>query len=810
MAVKRTSSGIPIATPLAVLAVVVAAALALLFPLTGTPGPEAAQILAAVGGPALFIAAAARGAHRNERGYAGDLVVQLILVAIVFFGYMVAIGFGALGRETCAPDRGFIPFFILALPVLLLSSTSGLLLGRLIPSVRIAVVTSIVILLATVAWSVVDWFIEPSFRVLTHFFVAIPGDMLEGQALVGGQVAFRFATFLFALAFGFAGATLHPASRRGGGGLSGGQKSGPLLLVIALSLFGVAFVVDKVGVERLGPTHSTLEDDYGLMRTRGLLTVRADPRHVSVRDVDAVLAEGTLWLDRLSDRMGVAPSGPLTVWLHVDANALAKYTGARHVHFAVPFKRELHISSAVVPHPSLGHELVHVLGGELSDGILGVPSRLPLLMHAGIVEGTAMALTPELEVRDGLTLREQAAALRRANLAPPIEALFDDTTSIFGFWRHAPGRAYVTAGAVMEALLAEKGVAGVTSVYKAGSLSAAFSDDDERAKFITAHEGALERMELPPDAVHSVKQAFARPSILDETCDREKMEQAIEVRSAARRGELERAVELAKEAEDGQVAAATYAALADEARVLDDEKASLQFIRLAADAADVDEPRVRAARLQALGDALWLKKNHHEALAAWERIDVSLLAPYAARLIEARRLLGTAARARAGESALAEAAIRFIIRDVEDADDAARLARLASRLAEVDAVASVDVALVAFCRYLVARQAIQRGDLDEGLELMLLAVENERGLVAPFREEGIRGLAVAHARRGDDAVALAGFEKLADIAARPATRMELRDRAERVSRAARARALPRTDVEAADRHLLGIGESGGI
>jgi tetratricopeptide (TPR) repeat protein len=808
VAVKRTSSGIPIATPLAVLAVVVATAVALLFPLTGTPGPEAAQILSVVGGPALFVAAAARGAHRHERGYVADLLVQLIVVVVVFFGFMAAIGLGALGRETCAPDRGFIPFFILALPVLLLSSTCGLFVGRSIPSTRLAVIAAFVILAANVAWSVVDWFLEPGFRVLTHFFVAIPGDMLAGQALVGGQVAFRFATFLFALAFAFAGAALHPAARRGGG-LASGQKSGPWALVLSLSLFGIAFVVDKTGSQRIGSSRSDLDDDYVLSRTRGQLTVRADPRQLSVRDVDAMLAEGTLWLDRLRDRLGVAPSSPITIWLHADANAMSRYTGARNVHFALPFKRELHISTTVVPHPSLGHELVHVLGVELSDTLLGVPSRLPLLMHAGIVEGTAMALTPELEVRDGLTLREQAAALRRANLAPPLDVLFDDTTSLLGFWRHAPGRAYVTAGALIEALLAEKGVAGIAAVYRAGSLSAAFSDDEERARFIAAHEGALERMELPADAIFSVKQSFARPSILDETCDREKMERAVEVRSAARLGELERAEKLAFVAEDGSVTSATYAALADEARVLDEHEAAMRFLSLATTASDSSDPRVSASRLQALGDAQWLAGDRHEAIATWERIDTATLAPYPARLVEARRLLGTAARARAGQSALAEAALRFIVRGVGDADDAARLARFVGRLAEIRDVSSTDASLIAFCRYLVGRQAIQRGALDDGLDLMLLAVEKEHISVV-FREEALRALAVAHARRGDHDVAFAGFEKLADVATRPATRLELRDRAERVKRAALAKSLPRTDVKAGDRHLLGIGEAGGI
>lgn len=807
MASKRTTSGIPIATPLAVLAVASAALLALAFPLTGTLGPEAAQILSVVGGPALFIAAAARGAIRHERGYVGDLVVQALVLVVAFVAFVAIVGVGGLGRETCAPERGLVPLFVLALPVLALASTSGLLLGRLIPSSRIAVVSAVVTLLALGAWSVLDWTLEPSFRVLTHLFVAIPGDMLEGQHLVGGQVAYRFATAIFAVAFAFIGLGLMPTTKRGAS-LTGGRKSGPAFLVAGAAFFVIALVVDAIGVERLGKSLGDLDDDYALTRTRGDLIVRADPRATSVRDVDALLAEGTLWLDRLKDRMGVAPSKPITVWLHADAATMERYTGARHVHFALPSRRELHVAGIAVPHPSLGHELVHVLGAELTDALLGVPARIPLVMHAGIVEGTAMALTPELEIKDGLTLREQAAALRRAGLAPPLEELFDDRGSLFSFWRHAPGRAYVTSGALIEALLAAKGADGLATVYSEASLGAAFADDEERKRFLTEHEVALDGMELPADAVHSVRAIFARPSILEETCDPAAIEEALAIRGLAREGKLNDAAARAREAEGDAASSSTLVSLAEEARVLDDEAAHLSFLREAARVSVDEDPRVHAARLQLLGDALWRTGERVEAVSTWERVDLTVLAPYPARLLLARRALSEAVRASGGRSTLAEDALAFILRDARDADDTQRLARFVGTLE--DAPPNTSPELLAFSRYLVARQAIQRGDHDAGLATMLRAIEKPGALPSAFLDEALRGVAMAHAKRGDHDIALVAFDALAERAERTASRVELRDRRERAARAMGAKDTPRTDVSSGDRHLLGLGDQGGI
>jgi len=804
---KRTTSGIPVATPLAILAIASAALLALAFPLTGTLGPEAAQILSVVGGPALFLAAAARGALRHERGYVGDLVVQALVLVVAFVAFVTIVGVGGLGRETCAPERGLVPLFVLALPVLALGSTSGLLLGRLIPSSRIAVVTGVIVLLALAGWSVLDWTLEPSFRVLTHLFVAIPGDMLEGQSLVGGQVTFRFATAIFATAFAFFGLGAMPPTRRGAG-LAGGRRSGPAFLVAGTALFVVALVVDAIGVERLGKSLGDLDDDYALVRTRGDLIVRADPRATNVRDVDATLAEGALWLDRLKERMGVAPSQPITVWLHADASTMERYTGARHVHFALPSRRELHIAGVAVPHPSLGHELVHVLGAELTDALLGVPARIPLVMHAGLVEGTAMALTPELEIKDGLTLREQAAALRRAGLAPPLEELFDDRGSLFSFWRHAPGRAYVTSGALIEALLAAKGAEGLATVYREASLGAAFADDEERKRFLTEHEVALDGMELPADAVHSVRAIFARPSILEETCDQSALDEAVAIRALAREGKLDEAAARARAAEGDAAASATLVSLADEARVLDDDRANVTLLREAARVSVDEDPRVHAARLQLLGDALWRTGQRVEAVSTWERVDAVVLAPYPARLLLARRVLSEAVRASGGRSELAEHALAFILRDTRDADDTQRLARFVAALER--APSSTSPELLAFSRYLVARQAIQRGDHDAGLATMLSALERQGALGAAFVDEALRGVATAHAKRGDHDIAAVAFDALAERATRTASRVELRDRRERAARAARGKDAPRTDVVSGDRHLLGLGDQGGI
>ncbi len=796
-------SGLPLASPLAFLAVMACALVAAAFPLTGTPGPEAAQLLAAVGGPALLFAAASRGAARLDRGYSGDMAVQGLLILLVFAAFVGVITVAGFRHESCAPGRGFLPFVSLSLPVLLLNSALGLWIGRLLGHARVAAVACLLLLGGYLLWLALDWYLDPSFRILSHLTVVIEGDLLRGRALSPAGWAYRMATLLLALGLGFAGASRFPRARSGG--LSAAPTSNPGYLVAAAVLIAIAAVTHWQAVDRLAPTRAELEDAYSLERLRGQLIVRANPLEVSGQQVDAILAEGALWLDRLERRMGVKPSEPITIWLHKDSATLGRWTGADHVHFALPMRGELHIADAEVPHRSLGHELVHVVGAELSDTLLGVPGRFGLLVNSGLVEGMAMAMTPELEIKRDLTLREKAAAMRRADLEAidPLD-LFHPSNSMLNFWRHNPGRAYVTAGALMEALAAAKGIDGLQAVYREGDLAAAFGGDEEALKsFLSGYAADLDAMTLPSDAIAAVARTYARPSILDETCDTERLEAADAVRAAAAGGDFDGAEALARAAEDA-INGATYVALAQQAEAVGDEERAARYFVRSTRTGDTNDPIALGLRRAVAGDALWRVGKRREAIGSWERVEDDNLPPYARRLVVSKRWLANRIRSRAGHHPLAEACLELILQDDLRTDDAARLGRLA---AEVRSDDGRDRPLTAFARYLVARQYIQRGALDEGLDMMLRVVED--GLPAsPFDEEVYRGLAMGHARRGDLALAEAGFTQIADDARRAAVRVLMRDRAERVQRMRAAEG--KTGPEKGDRWLLGRSRMGGL
>ncbi len=776
MSAKVKPPTIPVMSPVAVLIVWVAALLCAMFPLTGTAGPEAAQVLGVVGGLSLLFAGAARGSYRQSRGFSGDLTMQALTLGIAFVGFVIVIMVASLGHESCAPGRGWLPFFFLSLPVMLLCSATGLLIGRLTGQPTVAVLATVVVVLAYAAWLTADFYFAPSFRFLSHFSVVLDGDMLRGRGVHPAVVGYRLATLLFAVGFIGVGITLFP--RQQTGGLAGPSRKGPSWVIPAGLCFLVGVVAHVRSKDEIVQSRGELSDTYRLEKAAPGVLVKADPAALTARDVEAVLAESTLWLQRLEARLKVGPTEPITIYLHKDRDALAYWTGAEHVHFALPWKREIHISHAAVPHGSLGHELAHIVAGEWSDGMFAVPSRFLFLVNTGVVEGVAMAATPELKLDNELTLKEQAAALRRADLAPPLEDLFGGAAGLFGFWRHAPGRAYVTAGALIQSILEAKGPDAVRAIYASGDLGAGFKGADALDKFVAEHEQDLDELPLPKDALFSVKTSYARPSILDETCDPDQKAAREDILGYARSQDFGRAEQAARQVED-PITAPTLEGLADIARDQDDDIRALAYLQQAIQL--TDDPRRRLNLLDEAADLLVGRGRFRDAQATYGRMPLEVASPAAERLVQAKSLLNDRCRRSAGKDELARAALVFLSRDPRHGDDTTRMIGLSGALSEYR---GDDKELVGFVRYLLARQYIQRGAPDEGLDLLLRNHEERITLPGPFDEQALRGLAMAHARRGDFGVAALGFAHIADKSDRPAVRVRMRDFAERAEKAA--------------------------
>jgi hypothetical protein len=551
--------------------------------------------------------------------------------------------------------------------------------------------------------------------------------------------------------------------------------------------------------DELAPTHGQLEQAYALVKRRGPLVVHADPDALRPRDVDALLAEGSLWLERLRMRLGVAGTADIHVFVHASADERERFTGARHVDFALPWHRQIHLAGAAVPHRSFGHELAHILAGELSDSFLKVPGRLVFLHKAAIVEGVAVAVTPELATADGLTTRELAAAMRRLGHAPDPHQLF----SALGFFTENPSRAYVAAGALVESLLANTlpdPRSALHTLYRTGSLEQAAGGEAELEKLIASHQTMLEQMPLPPDAQVVAGHRFSQPSILQQTCDPDKDARAKALRLLSRTGQTRAALTQAEAT--GALNAETLNDLYMDAAANRDTEGLLLVAERLARIDDADA----AEHQEAYGDSLWRSGRVREAHAAYLHTSVDGRPHDAARSLVAKRILSQGVLERGSRAFVASAALDVLVRTELRQPAFLALARAIGMSHDENPL------VLSVGSYILARREIQQGALADGVALMT-EVRTQALLPAVLMEQAALGLGTGLLRRGDADAAQRVLFDAADKAERAATRVLLRDRAERAKRAQSAPpppavSTPTTDPTWADRLLLGADDIG--
>ena len=452
------------------LVVLVSIALALLLgfsPLLGAPGAESACILGVVLAPLVFLASVRRAAVDRPQGFSGNLFHQVLTVAISVTLFCIIVWIQSLATNACVGERSFWPFVVSTLPVLLLNTALGLHCGRLFNPKWLALAVGAAFWVVYLSFSFWEWHGAPSFRFASQLLGVLSGDLFQGLKSPLALYPYRLATVGYVATLTGIGLAAYPRENRSSlSSIAQRQRRVPLWIAPVLV---VSVWLDVTNQDQLVPSPSSLVDAYSFSETRGAITVHADPNGNTRREVEAILAEAVFWHERIKTRLGLKGDRPIHVWLHANDRARGKWTGAHHVDFALPWRGELHVADAVIPHPSLGHELVHVMGAELNDNLFSVPSRWGLWVNPGLTEGLAMAVTPELSIKNDLTLKEQAAAMLQLGTKLPVQSLF----SFSGFWQQAPARAYTLAGALTQRLLeAENGLAQVKEMYRTGDVIA--------------------------------------------------------------------------------------------------------------------------------------------------------------------------------------------------------------------------------------------------------------------------------------------------------------------------------------------------
>lgn len=484
-------------------------------PLVSTLGFEAANLFVLVFGPLFCVISAVHKTGKYARHFSRIFFTEFLWVLGALTLYTLLLCYNGVLNQSCSPGFGFIAYFLTLVPPVLLNLSLGSLLAALVPHAGIRLLIFFLCYPAYICFVAWSWWQEANFRLLTHASLILNSDLLTGGSLDLGMAGFRIATTLIALtviAFGikFVNFTRPNFSRSI-------AKTPFLNFFLVVFLFSLAVIMHWQSVKSIGKDRYNLEQDYSLIIKDGHLIVRANPELISEEQAKDILFEAKLYEQRIAESLGSLSATPLTIWLHSNDEQKFAYTGAKNVHFALPKRREIHISESTVPHPILGHELAHIYVGEHATTLLGVPGSFGIVPNMALTEGLAMFLSPELAIDNDLTMFEQAQAFYQAGLKVDIVKLFSINPTQFALYN--PRSSYIFAGAFLEFIFSNRSdrITLLKNLIAQGSIDALFATDKERDESIEAFNLSL-ATSIPDYAVAWAKKYFLSGSILETNC----------------------------------------------------------------------------------------------------------------------------------------------------------------------------------------------------------------------------------------------------------------------------------------------------
>jgi hypothetical protein len=503
-------------------------------PLFGVLGFELAFVLAAFGslagldlGAALVRRAQAQPVVNLARaGRRGQLVVGLAVRALVAPLALIALpalaaAVHGLWAPTCDWGFGVTAVVVLAAASAALGAGSGVALALLIGRRRfVAAAAPWLAALALLAHALWRFYAAPpvfSYSALVGFF---PGNLYDEDIRLAAPLYWarleQVATVMAAL--GLAAALLDAPSLQAS---LRGRRPRPIGRgALAIAVVGAALASGlRVQAGRLG--YSVDAGDLqaalgGERRTEHFVIHYADRADLAA-DIDVIAADHELRLAQVCATLGVDPDdvGVIHSYLFASDEQKGRLMGARRVEMAKPWRREIYLSHEGFPHPSLRHEIAHVVAGTFGDPWFSVSAGrvlgMPLLVNPGLIEGLAVAADWPGSSRT-MTPHQATRALELLGWAPPADALLS-----LRFLSLSSARSYTTAGSFVRWLLDVHGAAAVRRLYATGGdFEAAFGVD--QATLLAGWRQMLSTIEVPAEVLETARDRFRGGSVFSRPC----------------------------------------------------------------------------------------------------------------------------------------------------------------------------------------------------------------------------------------------------------------------------------------------------
>ena len=287
----------------------------------------------------------------------------------------------------------------------------------------------------------------------------------------------------------------------------------PGVVTVGALAAGLSLAITLSGA-RLGHWSTTRSIEEGLGRT--FTAARCEVVYsagVPSADAQRVADECNGHLTEVEAYLGARGPEKVKVFLFASDGEKGAYMGATHTYIAKPWRGEVYVQAAGFPHPTLGHELAHVVSGSFGSGPFRVAGPMGgWIPDPGRIEGIAVAASPGED--DDFTLLEWSKALLDLNLLPEMQSVFR-----LGFLAKSSSTAYTVAGAFVSWMHERYGAEAVRGWYS-GQRVEDVTNGKSFASLDAEFRADLSKIQLRPELLAMARARFDRPSIFGRLCPR--------------------------------------------------------------------------------------------------------------------------------------------------------------------------------------------------------------------------------------------------------------------------------------------------
>lgn len=448
----------------------------------------------------------------------------------------------------------------------------GLAAGLLTRTRGRAYLVGLLILIASLLWSLLRFAASPAIFLFDPFFGYYPGALydediqittaflaaraLHATAVLAGLFLCAWLLDGESLGLRMAGSASR-GSRLGRRGQGEGSRVG---LLLASGLAGGAALLLFFSAARLGCRGdvATLQRYLSSELRTSHFILRYRPGGAVARDIRLLAREHELRYQQLREALGVEPTwqspwllrqlgiapsasgepARVVSYLFDTVEEKRRLMGAAWTYIAKPWRREMYLHHEGWPHPVLRHELAHIFAGAAGDRLLRLATHMGI-PQPGLIEGIAVAV--DFRASGDLDAHQTVRAMRQAGLEPPLSAVFG-----LGFYRVPASRAYVLAGSFCRFLLDRHGPAPLLAAYRRGGSPADFA-----AAFATpfpqlesAWRTFIDQQPLQSAERDVAHERLRRPAVFHKVCAHDLAVRKQKARQAVGSGDLDLALRL--------------------------------------------------------------------------------------------------------------------------------------------------------------------------------------------------------------------------------------------------------------------------